>query len=47
MSWNARYTADNMPKTIAFPPNSITKNTKKGKTILNPRVPIKLINNRG
>ena len=30
-----------------FPPKSITKNTKKGKTILKPMVPIKFDNNKG
>jgi hypothetical protein len=41
------YVADNIPKTIALPPKSLTKNTRKGKTILKPRVPIKLISNMG
>jgi hypothetical protein len=34
-------------KTMAFPPKSLTGNTRKGKTILKPKVPIKLINNIG
>jgi hypothetical protein len=32
---------------MAFPPKLITKNTKKGRTMLKPSVPIKLINNKG
>ena len=32
---------------LAFLPKSVTKNTRKGRTILKPRVPIKLINNIG
>jgi hypothetical protein len=32
---------------MAFPPRSMTKNTRKGRTILKPRVPMKVINNKG
>jgi hypothetical protein len=32
---------------MAFPPKSLTKNTRKGRTILKPKVPMKLINNKG
>ncbi len=31
----------------AFPPNRVTRNTKKGKTMLNPRVPMKFIKRMG
>lgn len=45
MSWNAGYIADKIPETIALSPKSLTKNTRKDKTMLKPRVPIKLISN--
>jgi hypothetical protein len=36
ISWKAGY--------VASPPNFMTKKTRKGRTILNPRVPTKLTN---
>ena len=35
------------PLTMAIPPKLITKNIKKGRTMLKPSVLIKLINNKG
>ena len=47
MSWNAGYVAASNPYTTAFPPRSVTRNTRKGRTILKPKVPVKLISNKG
>lgn len=46
ISWNTGYIAASKPYTMAFPPK-ITKNIKKGRTMLKPSVPIKLINSKG
>ena len=47
ISWNAGYVAASNPYTIAFPPKSVTRNTRNGRTMLKPKVPVKLINNKG